>query len=100
MAGLEHKTYSRHSQYGARVRSAAQGIGILSALAWAVGCADLDPGSETFCRVNPEVGPCATEGVPNPDNPWWCLGQEPEALSPARAGQIVAFLQPVVEWNT
>lgn len=37
---------------------------------------------------------------PDPDDPWWCLGQEPSALPAPRRDTLVGFVLPVVEWST
>jgi hypothetical protein len=74
-------------------------LGCSSALALAMGCAELDEGGESYCDLNPDLGPCATEDVIDTTNPWWCVGRTPEAL-PLPQQRLVGFIQPVLDWGS
>jgi hypothetical protein len=100
MTALRH---TRHPLRLARLRRALWG---LSSGLFCLGCGSDDDLAKGYLGDTPETGdtppaPDPRAGVLELTDPWWCLGQPPPAFPALRPpDQPVAFVLPVLDWNT
>jgi len=69
-----------------------------AALASTIACSDLAPSEDSYCTTAGE-GKAGCIDTPGNTEEWSCLGQSPVPL-PAAGSSLVAFVLPVVNWNS